>query len=276
VKRGTQVFINYRRKDTMGYALALSCHLTRRRFRRDEVFMDLSSIRPGSDYKEAIRSSIESSKAILVVIGNDWLVDSDGRRRLDDPGDLLRVEIKTALEAGKVVIPVLVGAARMPERHQLPNSLVALADRNAIELTDGGWDDDIGRLVSELRRLAPAGRLVHVTFRVRVPEDTPGDAHVHIAGSIGSLGPWDPGRQPLRSVGRDTWEASLDIPEQTRVEYKYTLGSWERVEEWGSLTGLANRSVDVRYGANGEQIVDDTAATGPDIHRAVQAWRSAD
>ena len=54
---------------------------------------------------------------MLAVIGPDWATvsDSHGRPRLSDPGDVVRMEIATALQTGKPVIPVLVGGASMPD-----------------------------------------------------------------------------------------------------------------------------------------------------------------
>ena len=53
-----------------------------------------------------------------------WLeaAGADGRR-LDDPGDFVRLEIEAALTRGVRVIPVLVDAAWMPRPDQLPACL---------------------------------------------------------------------------------------------------------------------------------------------------------
>ena len=50
---------------------------------------------------------------VVVIIGKGWLesADVEGRRRLDDPSDTIRVQVATALAAGAVVIPVLLGGA---------------------------------------------------------------------------------------------------------------------------------------------------------------------
>jgi hypothetical protein len=71
-------------------------------------------------------------------------------------------------------------------------------------------------------------------------------------------------------------EVTLPLLDGTSLEYKYTRGSWERVEWWGGITGTVNRHLTVRYGSDGTQLVDNTATdwgNGPDEQKAVQFWR---
>ncbi|HEX5591381.1 MAG TPA: alpha-amylase family glycosyl hydrolase [Candidatus Limnocylindrales bacterium] len=119
-------------------------------------------------------------------------------------------------------------------------------------------------------------KLVDVTFRVRVPASTPDGATIYIPGNIDLLGPWNPGKQAMTEVGGGIWEVTLQILDGTSLEYKYTRGTWEMVEWWGSIVGTANRHATISYGLTGEQLVDDTATdwgSGPDEDKAVQAWR---
>ena len=48
------------------------------------------------------------------------ITDEHGRRRLDDPHDLIRLEIEAALTRNLRVIPILVDEARMPTAEELP------------------------------------------------------------------------------------------------------------------------------------------------------------
>ena len=115
-----------------------------------------------------------------------------------------------------------------------------------------------------------------MTFRVRVPASTPAGGTVYIPGSIDLLGPWNPGKQAMEDQGGGIWEVTLQILDGTSLEYKYTRGTWETVEWWGSIVGTANRHATISYGSDGEQLVDDTATdwgTGSDDHKAVQYWR---
>jgi len=80
-------------------------------------------------------------------------VDSNGRRRIDDPQDFVRLETASALRREIPVVPVLVQGARMPSADQLPPDLADLAYRNAVELTHARWDSDLQVLVTALRKL---------------------------------------------------------------------------------------------------------------------------
>ena len=116
-------------------------------------------------------------------------------------------------------------------------------------------------------------RMVSVTFVVGVPGYTPGT--VYIVGDLDVFGPWNPGLVPMTQVDATTWSYTLDVLDGTAVQYKFTRGSWETVEAWGAITGLANRAMTVSYGNDGTQLVDLTATdwgTGPDDTKAVQLW----
>ena len=91
----------------------------------DRIFKDANSIRPGDDFVEKINAAVGACVVLLAVIGKRWLTvtGEDGRRRLDDPGDFVRLEIETALTRRVRVIPVLVDGAQMPRAAELPSSL---------------------------------------------------------------------------------------------------------------------------------------------------------
>jgi hypothetical protein len=126
-----------------------------RRFGEEQVFMDLS-MEPGVDFVEQINEAVGSCRLFVAVIGPRWgsLQDADGRRRLDDPADFIRIEIEAGLRQADVrVVPVLVQGARMPTAEELPPSLANLARRNALELSDARWRYDADRLMSTAERV---------------------------------------------------------------------------------------------------------------------------
>jgi peptidoglycan hydrolase-like protein with peptidoglycan-binding domain len=147
----TRIFISYRRGDTSGYAGRLDDRLTAH-FGRNQVFRDIDTIKPGTDFTEVIRRAVGSCHALIAVIGRDWLTatDEQGGRRLDNPDDFVRLEVSAALERHVLVIPVLVSGVTMPRSSELPEDLAPLARKNALILSDERWDYDVGLLVKAL------------------------------------------------------------------------------------------------------------------------------
>jgi tetratricopeptide (TPR) repeat protein len=143
-----RIFISYRREEA-SYPAGWLFHQLADHFGTDQVFRDVVSIRPGDDFVDAITAAVGSCEALLAVISSRWLTvtDEHGRRRLDDPGDYVRLEIETALTRGIRVIPILVDGARMPGADELPPSLAMLARRQALELNPSRLEADTGKLL---------------------------------------------------------------------------------------------------------------------------------
>jgi TIR domain len=148
------IFISYRRDESAGYAGRIADSFEEY-FGEDKVFRDIDSIEPGLDFAEAIESAVGSCEVLIAVIGNNWLTATDaaGRKRLEDANDFVRTEIATALKRNIRVIPLLVQGASMPSADELPDDLAPLARRNAFELHDTSWRDDVRRLTGVLKRL---------------------------------------------------------------------------------------------------------------------------
>src|SRR5215471_6070714 len=145
------VFISYRREETAGEARALFNDLVAR-IGKDFVFMDVDNIALGRDFHEVLRENLASCDLMLVLIGNGWVdaKDRSGRRRLDDPGDFIRLEIGAALKRNIPVTPVLLQGAHMPASEQLPEDLKELSFRNGFELSHNRWESDVQEMVKRL------------------------------------------------------------------------------------------------------------------------------
>jgi uracil-DNA glycosylase family 4 len=165
----SRIFINYRRQDSEGYVGRLYDHLVQH-FERDDVFMDVDAIQPGADFVQTLEQAVAACDVFIAVIGPHWLAASDesGERRLDQWNDFVRIEITSALKHDKLVIPVLVGGARMPSPADLPEDLAALARRNAVELSHHRFGYDMGRLVEALKNTLPA----HPSFKAAADSAT--------------------------------------------------------------------------------------------------------
>jgi len=146
------VFISYRRDDSAGFAGALERELATR-FGPEFVFMDIKDIEGGTDFPVAIDEAIKSSEVVLILTGSRWLdaKDEHGVRRLEKPGDFVRQEIARALKTQARVIPVLLDGTNLPLAEQLPQDLQPLTTRQALELRNSHWDEDMARLLNHVR-----------------------------------------------------------------------------------------------------------------------------
>jgi TIR domain/WD domain, G-beta repeat len=143
------IFISYRREDT-GWPAAILRDALAGRVGSGRVFKDVNSIWPGQDYHSAITSALDACAWLIALIGPHWNTAPDGRHRLDDPADMVRREIETALAAGIRVVPVLVDATPMPAPGSLPPSLRPLARLQAVTLSHARFSDDVTPLLELL------------------------------------------------------------------------------------------------------------------------------
>jgi hypothetical protein len=145
------IFLCYRRDDAGGYAQLLYRELSSR-FRDRHVFMDVDSIQPGSDFTEAITEALEASRVLLALIGPRWkeISDERGMPRLANTQDYVRHEIAAAIAGGVIVVPVLLGRAKMPDADELPDDLAELVKLQAAVLGHDNFSGDLERLLQSV------------------------------------------------------------------------------------------------------------------------------
>ncbi len=145
------VFISYRRVDSSPWALRIADHLVLA-LGTDQVFVDVDALSPGEDFADVIDATLQRCPVVLVLIGRRWLTVQSprGSRRLDDPGDLVRIEVTTALERADVVIPVLVDGAAMPFPDDLPAPLRGLARAVPLDLAGDTFDNAMAGLLDRV------------------------------------------------------------------------------------------------------------------------------
>ena len=154
------IFLSHRREDSSGYARLLHDRLVQR-FVTEPIFMDVDSLQPGVAFSDVIHQTLTSCTVLIAVIGKHWLAaaDEQGRRRIEQPGDFVRQEITTGLARKIIVIPVLVGGARMPQPEDLPPDLAKLTERQAIELTDTTFNAGVTKLLDTIATtITPSSR----------------------------------------------------------------------------------------------------------------------
>lgn len=169
-RAGPKVFISYRRRFDRATARFLRRDLTEA-FGDEAVFRDVDDIAPGDVFPRRIADAVNECDTLLVLISPGWLETIPG---LQDPGDFVRIELATALARGDVkVIPLLLDGARMPSQQELPAEVGELALRQARELSDARWDDDIRHLIADIspprprplrKKLSAAARLLYATW----------------------------------------------------------------------------------------------------------------
>jgi pterin-4a-carbinolamine dehydratase len=146
------IFISYRRVDSTAEAgrLLSTIHLE---LGRDTVFMDTSSIEPGTQWPKELEEALQKAQLVIVVIGTKWIRISDeyGLRRIDQEDDWVRREIEFALCENKKLLPLLVRGAKMPPSNKLPTSISALTQWQALEIRDDYWPHDIKLVLEQLR-----------------------------------------------------------------------------------------------------------------------------
>ena len=183
-----RIFVSYRQQDTAWPASALYQRLVER-FGEQHVFKDIDNIRLGEDFVQKITDEVEKCDILLALIGNGWLLpDENGRRRIDEPNDFVRLEIKTALDRNVMLIPILVDGASMPSADNLPSDINALVRRQALGLNPHLFRGSTERTArchrTEIERPPRTRR------ETRTPSDDP-----HKSREPRSIGdnPWTPG-----------------------------------------------------------------------------------
>jgi hypothetical protein len=150
-----KLFICYRRDDSAGYAGRLYDRLESE-FGSDHLVMDVDSIPLGANFAKVLDDEVAKCDLLLAIIGPGWLEarDEEGKRRLENPQDFVRIEIGTALKRGIPVIPVLLEGTRIPKADQLPDDLKELALRNGLNVRHASFSEDMERLIRGLKREA--------------------------------------------------------------------------------------------------------------------------
>jgi WD40 repeat protein len=195
--------------------------------------------------------AVSTCQVLLAGIGPYWLTatDQDGRRRLEDPDDIVRMEIAAALERDIRVIPILVAGAQMPRSHELPKNLAGLARRNALSLRHESFHSDTDRLLNEIEPI------------LRLP----------VATAPISSGPARPVTPPPRATEPEPTAtastAETTTPASARLDTGWSstqVRIFEHPSKWG-LTG-SKTVFDVAFSSDGRWL-----ATGGD-DKTARVW----
>ncbi len=198
------IFICYRREDSQTIANYLKVKLENSSLR--QVFLDVTSLPYGSRWPTEIQNALERADYVLVLIGDKWLTchnETDGRRRLDEEEDWVRLELKTALQITKTIIPVLIHPARMPAEKSLPDDIRGLTRCQAFTFDPNRMEIDADRLINVLN----SGK----KKRASIVLTSTSSRRKALLKQIG----WEEG------IDYETWPASLEAePQEGRITLK--------------------------------------------------------
>lgn len=118
------VFLSYKRDGGAEEAELVRSELLKRGFRRSRIFMDTYNVGEGK-FPVKILEALKESEAVVVIIT---------RRSLDGVKDESNwiLEIRTAMELGKKIVPVYFDDIRELDRSLLPESIRDFPDTNAV------------------------------------------------------------------------------------------------------------------------------------------------
>lgn len=145
------IFISYRRSDNPGFVERIRDWFIMR-YGREHVFMDFDSIPPFVKFADFIREKVQESDALIAIIGPEWL-NLLKQKEAAGEEDYVRIEIALALQMKKVVAPICIMAASMPDAIHLPDDLRPMLAYNAAFLNPGrDFLDNIQRIVEAAER----------------------------------------------------------------------------------------------------------------------------
>lgn len=145
------VVLSFRRDDNLIFAEQISKFLIARLGPTAITFGVDSLVEPGDTAREAIEAGIKACDVLLVLIGGKWLsVDWTNSTNNSD-----MIAIKTAIESGKRIIPVLMSENEMPSPAGLNTVMTSLLERSPLVVND---DADMVKLVQIIQKyVTPSG-----------------------------------------------------------------------------------------------------------------------
>jgi hypothetical protein len=143
-----RIFISYRHDDGQKDATRIRQCLENE-FGAGSVFMDKYDIRPGVEFETHLKTEVSTCEIVIVVIGAKWLKILK-EKRTKNLHDYVRLEVSRALKQSALVIPILLGKSKIPDREYLPTNLKKLSIRNGLTLTVSD-DSGLAKLIDAVR-----------------------------------------------------------------------------------------------------------------------------
>jgi hypothetical protein len=140
------VFISYRREDLRDAELLKEYFAIQ--FEEGNVFLDVEGIPAGAKFSEDIADSIRDCDVLVALIGRSWieLIQKNAIEEVDH----VRNEIALALKLDKMVVPVCIGGAQIPDAQQMHWQVRPMMAHNARVLSDPLKGAEMKRLTKSI------------------------------------------------------------------------------------------------------------------------------
>jgi predicted alpha/beta superfamily hydrolase len=93
----------------------------------------------------------------------------------------------------------------------------------------------------------------NIEFKIISPSLS-NDSSVYICGNLPQLGNWNPSAVKMKNMGDHTWSVKITTGSFYSVEYKYTLGSWQKEAAEASGRPLSNFIIKI----NGDTVINNS------------------
>lgn len=152
-----QIFISYRRNGSDAHARVFYEKLKEIGF---SVFLDFESLFSGG-FEASILSAIDNCEDFVL------LLPKDGLDRCANEEDLMRKEIKQAIDGKKNIIPIFINGFKMPDKKDLPEDISVLSEEHGFECSMEYFDAVFEKLLRNLNSRPQDDYLYETLSRVR-------------------------------------------------------------------------------------------------------------
>lgn len=125
-------------------------------FGSDNIFLDVEGIHGGEQWRIKLEQQIRDCDVLLAVVGEQWMEELKLR---ESDEDMVKSEIRMALDSATTIIPVPIAGARTPKQKDLPPEIQPLADFHSMPVRPGrDFRNDVELLSKAIRRLEASGK----------------------------------------------------------------------------------------------------------------------
>jgi formylglycine-generating enzyme required for sulfatase activity len=147
-QRALKLFINYRRADERErfFIQHLRTHF-QFRYGEENVFMDFENIPAFAEFEAFIRQKVRETDILAMMIGPLWM-ELLHKKTAAGERDYVLIELEEALAHDKVIAPITILDAPVPDWNALPEHLHVIGKRNVFPIREGlNFRDNVQRIM---------------------------------------------------------------------------------------------------------------------------------